>query len=146
MAGKKRPKSLAQTEKKGPANPSGQRRPHAASRPGPRRIHLLLQGYVAVEASEDDAEVLMPAERSRGTTKPLFEIGGLAEKHGSVEVSVNPAQSRVVFGLKDSASRLRLQLRGSSGLNRGRVGNSPSQAVGGGDANYFRTESTGKVA
>jgi hypothetical protein len=52
--------------------------------------HLSLQGYVAVEASEDEAEVLMPAPSDlEAATKLMFEIGVWRTKHGSVEVSVN---------------------------------------------------------
>jgi hypothetical protein len=55
--------------------------------------HLSLQGYVAVEASEDEAEVLMPVQSDlEAATKLMFEIGVWRTKHGSVEVAVNLEQ------------------------------------------------------
>jgi hypothetical protein len=49
-----------------------------------------VQGYPAIEASEDEAEVLMPATSDlEAATKLMFEIGLLQMKHRSVEVAVN---------------------------------------------------------
>ncbi len=54
---------------------------------------LSLLGYVAVEASEDEAEVIMPAPSDlEAATKLMFEIGVWRTKHESAEVSVNPEQ------------------------------------------------------
>ncbi len=54
--------------------------------------YLSLQGYTAVEASEDQADVLTSsAPRDlQAATKLMFEIGIWRAKHGSVEVSVDP--------------------------------------------------------
>ncbi len=55
--------------------------------------HLSLQGYVAVEASEDEADVLMPAPSDlEAATKLMLEISIWRTKHGSLEVSVSPEQ------------------------------------------------------
>ena len=55
--------------------------------------HLSLQGYVAVEASQDEAEVLMPAPSDlEAATKLMLKIAVWRTKHGSVEVSVSPEQ------------------------------------------------------
>jgi uncharacterized protein (DUF2141 family) len=53
--------------------------------------YLSLQGYVAVEASEDEADVLMPAPTDlEAATKLMVEINIWRAKQGAVEVSVNP--------------------------------------------------------
>ncbi len=53
--------------------------------------HLSLQGYVAVEASEGEADVLMPAPSDlEAATKLMLEINIWRAKYGAVEVSVNP--------------------------------------------------------
>jgi hypothetical protein len=53
--------------------------------------YLSLQGYAAIEASADEAEVLMPAPSDlEAATKLMFEIGVWQTTHRSVEVAVNP--------------------------------------------------------
>jgi hypothetical protein len=53
--------------------------------------YLSLQGYVVVEASQDEADVLMPAPSDlEAATKLMVEIDIWRAKHGAVEVSVNP--------------------------------------------------------
>ena len=52
--------------------------------------YLSLEGYVVVEASQDEADVLMPAPSDlEAATKLMLEINIWQAKHGAVEVSVN---------------------------------------------------------